>query len=88
MNVPRSFKISQKRVFQDKTFFHYKPRVLTGTLGSVTTVPDRKMRRAHIANVQYVANKTIAEEYGLRIGIDIQITSSNPLCILKGGTKC
>ena len=83
MQIPKNFKQVQKRVFQDKIFYHMKAEVATGGLGSVTMKPDHKSRKAYTGNVQFVSDKMIAEEYGLRIGVDINITSSDPLNMEK-----
>lgn len=84
MNIPNSFKEAQRRAFQDKCFCHMKSKEIVGSLGSITTEPDRCRCHRHVANVQYVQNEMIAEEYGLRLGVDIQITVSEPICIEKG----
>lgn len=84
MRTPYSFKQAQKSVFQDKTFHCMKSMTVTGSIGSVTTQPDRKTRKKFTGNVQFVSDKMIAEEYGLRVGIDITVTSSESLGIKKG----
>ena len=84
MRIPDSFKQAQKRVFQDKRICHMRAKDVVGSLGSVVTEPDPETRRAYTANVQYVSDRIIAEEYGLRIGTDLCITVSEPLCIQKG----
>lgn len=84
MNIPASFKRVQKKVFQDKRFYHYKPKEEKGQLGSVTTVPDNSSRKSCKANVQYLTNTTIAKEYGLTVGIDIHVTAVALHSIEKG----
>lgn len=84
MRIPNSFKQAQKRVFQDKRIYHMRAKDVVGSLGSIVTEPDPETRRAYTANVQYVSDRMTAEEYGLRIGIDLRITASAPLCIQKG----
>ena len=84
VNIPASFKRVQKKVFQDKRFYHYKPKEEKGQLGSVTTVPDNSTRKSCKANVQYLTNTTIAKEYGLTVGIDIHVTAEVLHGIEKG----
>lgn len=84
VKIPASFKRTQKKVFQDKCFYHYKPKEVKGQLGSVTTVPDKSTRKNCKANVQYLTNTTIAKEYGLTVGIDIHVTAVELHNIEKG----
>ena len=84
VNIPASFKRVQKKVFQDKRFYHYKPKEEKGQLGSVTMVADKSTRKSCKANVQYLNDTTIAKEYGLTVGSDIIITAIDLYSIEKG----
>ena len=84
MRIPESFKQAQKRVFQDKIMYRYKAKNDVGGLGSVVTEPDYDTVVEYAVNVQFVSDAAVAEEYGLRIGTDISITTSSNISVEKG----
>lgn len=84
MNIPETFKRAQRDVFQDKSIYRYRSKKVTGSLGSITTEPDYDTVIEYRVNVQPVSDAALAEEYGLTVGRDIYISTSQPVNIEKG----
>ena len=82
MQIPQSFLEAQAAAFQDKSITLLATVTTTGSLGSATVSPGADIS-AYACNVQYVADKLIAEQYGLELGRDIIVTAA-ALPIEKG----
>jgi len=82
MQIPQSFKDAQAAAFQDKSIMLLATITTTGSLGSVTVAPGADVS-THTCNVQFVADKLLAEQYGLELGRDIIVTAAS-LSIEKG----
>ena len=82
MRIPNSFFAAQATAMQDKSIERLKTITSTGALGGVYEAPGDAIS-AHDCNVQIVADRLLAEEYGLAIGRDILVTAQE-LPIEKG----
>ena len=75
MQISDVFKAAQRATFQDKTI-QYRPAVKrTGSLGSVTTGPG-EIIATYQANFQILSDALVAQEWGLTVARDAQVTSS------------
>ncbi len=84
MRIPDSFKAAQQAAFQDKTIQHFAAVETAGALGGKTRTPAPTPSGSYQVNVRILSDALTAQEYGLRLGRDIQITSSDALPIPAG----
>lgn len=83
MRIPDSFKSAQ-RALQDKTIAWHKAVESTGTLGGKYTTPAEAVERTFQVNARVLSDALQAQEYGLRLGRDMQATASDNLPIPPG----
>jgi len=84
MKIPERFKQKQAEVFQDKAVEHYLPVVTKGALNTETTAPAQEASGTYRVNFRTVTDALKAQEYGLTVGRDAAMKSSNPLPVMLG----
>jgi hypothetical protein len=84
MRIPDSFKAAQKAAMQDKTITWHPAADSTDALGGKYKVPADESVGSYQVNVRVISDALAAQQYGLQLGRDIQITSSDALPIPVG----
>jgi hypothetical protein len=82
MKIAQSFLDAQKRVFQDKTIGHYSRTNTKDAEGNVIAGTPTLVSTLEV-NVIPISDKVIAEDWGLRLSKDIQITISSTTVITR-----
>lgn len=85
MKIPDSFRRAQRAIFQDKTIAHHPAVDSTDALGGKYKGPTEAPKASYTGvNVQVLSDALAAQEYGLRLGMDVLLTCADPLCIPAG----
>lgn len=79
MLITDSFKDAINRTFMDKTV-KYRPAVeVVGGLGSVVIKPADISAGSYKCNVQVLSDAVTAQEWGLTVGQDLKLTTTEPI---------
>lgn len=81
MKIPESFKTAQKHAFQDKTVEHYRLSEMTQDSEGNDIKGVETLVGTYQVNLNYVTDRVVAEEWGLRIDKDINVSYSDLLDI-------
>ncbi len=84
MKIPDSFKAVQRVAMQDKTIAWHRAVEQGDPLRGSYMAPAANAEESYLVNVRVISDALTAQQYGLRLGRDIQITSSDPLPIPVG----
>lgn len=78
MKIDQAFLDAQKRVFQDKSIGHYTKTNTKDAEGNI--IPGTPtLVQSYLVNVLPITDRVLAEDWGLRLSKDIQITFSGTL---------
>jgi hypothetical protein len=83
MKIPDSFRTAQ-RALQDKIIAWHPAVEQTDARGDSYKEPTAEPAGTYQVNVRVISDALTAQQYGLRLGRDIQITSSDALPIPEG----
>ena len=84
MRIPQSFKEAQSRAFQDKQVWHRPKVTTTGGLGTAQSYPSTELAESYLVNLQRLSDELVAQEWGLVLARDAQMTVSDILGLPVG----